>query len=281
LNLENEKVLLLLLGAHDTIERALKNFKENPHKDEESNDISSDVGPDNEQVDTDEKFQQEFIQNKLQDYGNPFNHFLIAQNTDSRSPYYSSSGTPIINNQPNYDPLYNKTVINTHPNTHPNTNQPFTPYAVPHNPFTGGGNPFSNNTPFNPSTNLISTPNPFANLNPTHINSTPNPPMANLTPYNSHSPFANPNTTLNLNSGLGGSLNSGLGSPLNSGLGGSLNSGFGGGLSVNPFLNAGQPNNNVQPQYNPQQQVFPTQQQQVRLPQTQQNQTGMLSNPFL
>jgi hypothetical protein len=195
LNIENEKALALLLTSHDTIEKALKNYRNYPQKEEDSNEQSSDAGPEPEQTVEQEKIHREIIQNKIQDFGNPFNNFLIAHNTDpNRSPYISSSGTPMI--QPN-DPLNNKVAINTLPNT-------TTPFATPQNPFTGG-NPFTSNTNIPPSYNFpASNTNipgsavfPASGMNPfIQINSAPNP---SFNPPGSNSPF--------LNSGFGGPLN--------------------------------------------------------------------------
>jgi len=63
-NIENEKALALLLTSHDTIEKALKNYRQIPQKEEDSNDPSSDAGPEPEQTVEQEKFHRELIQKK-------------------------------------------------------------------------------------------------------------------------------------------------------------------------------------------------------------------------
>jgi len=104
---------------------------------------------------------------------------------------------------PSNDPLNNRAI-----NTLPNTTTPFSPFATPQYPFTGG-NPFASNTNIPPSamfpgsnTNMPgSAVFPASGMNPfIQINSAPNPsPMFNSTPVLSNSPF--------LNSGFGGPLN--------------------------------------------------------------------------
>jgi len=165
--LENEKALALLLGAHDTIEKALKHFKGVPQKDEESNDQSSDAATEHDSTDTDEKFKKEFIQPKLQDFGNPFNNFLIAHNFDNKSPYVSghgSSSAPItpFNSTPT---IHNPQPISTFSQpSYTTPTQPFSPFAQsqPSNPFSAV-NPYSNPQPVN-WTNFQT--NPFSNVPP-------------------------------------------------------------------------------------------------------------------